>query len=454
MSETLSTRKPVLRELGEVIWLSLPIIITMTSHAFMQSVDALMLGRHSSDEMAAVSPAGMLYFIFAAALIGLISCNNTFVSQSIGRGEFKECSRYTVHAIYIAVMVQPLVIPLIIWSDSIFALLPHEQHIQVLESSYFRIRLMQLTSAGTVIALSSFFQASGKPVIPMITGIIANALNILGDYILIFGNWGFPEMGIRGAAWATTACSYVEAAMLCGIFLSSVYNKKYETRRWLPVDFHRIWRLLRIGIPSGTNHALDIVSWSVYVTIVLGRLGTTVLAGFTAAMQILHLPFMLTIGLSIGVTALVGRYVGRKDIAGAKRQAYLGMGIACSYMTVLVVTTVIFRRPLLQLFSEKPEVIRVGSIIIMYFALFQFSEALGMISRAALQGAGDTKFPAIALPLVAFLFFLPLGFYIGRQDVWGLHGCWIATTAYAWIVNAILLWRFISERWRKIDIFK
>ncbi len=448
------TRKSLLNELGEVLRLSLPIIVTTLSHTLMQFVDVLMLGKYGRLELAASSPAGMTFFVVASFLIGINSCNNTFVSQSMGRGHPSECARYTVHAIYLALIAQVLMIPLIIGGHVVFEFFAHEPEIRVLETTYFRVRGFQLGGVGMVVALATFYQGTGRPVIPMIAALVANALNVLGNYLLIFGKFGFPEWGIFGAGLATTVMTYVQVLILLGVFLSRRTHAKFTTRRWRPFELQRIRRLLAIGVPAGVSFALDVASWAIFINLVIGRLGTNTLAGSNVAGQIMALSFMPTVGLGIAVTALVGRYIGKGDIPGAKRRAYVAMACACSYMTLMGVLFVLFRGPLIRMFSSEPEIVRVGGIILCYAALFQFSDAIGILSHAALKGAGDMKFAAIVHVLTAWFFFLPLVLFLGRGQAWGVHGAWISATAYIWIIDVIFFRRFVGERWRKIDIFK
>jgi MATE family multidrug resistance protein len=452
----MENRRSTFRELGEVFRFSLPIIVTMSSQALMQFVDALMIGHVGKNELAAVSPAGLTFFTFAAFMMGVVSCNNTFVSQSLGRDELDQCGRYTVHAIFIAWMAQALMLPLIINAPVIFSAYGHAPEVQQLEVSYFRALSFRLAGAGMIVSFSTFFQGTGRPHIPMITGLLANVFNIVGDYALIFGHFGFPAMGLLGAGIATTVGTCLEATLLLLLFLSPGRNALYGTRRWLPIEPRRIKQLLRIGIPSGITFGLDLASWTIFMAWAIGRLGTDVLAGNNAASQIMHMSFMPAVGLNIGITALVGKHIGKKDIPGAKRRAYLGMVCACGYMTVMGVMFFLFRRPLIGLFlaEPKPEIIAAGGISLGYIALFQFSDSIGILSAGALKGAGDTKYTAVVQVLTAWFFFLPLVFYLGRPEALGIHGAWLAATLYIWIYDILLFWRFVSERWRKIDIFQ
>ncbi len=454
MREDLIPPRPLFGEVREVVALSFPIVVTLASHTIMQCVDALMLGRYGRNELAAVVPAGLVYFTLAAFLIGLIGCNNTFVSQSFGAGRTHECARYTIHAVYIALAAQVLVVPLILFASPLLALFGHETAVHKLETTYFRVRALQLAGTGMVVALSTFYQGTGRPLIPMLTGIAANALNVVGDFCLIFGEYGFPEWGIFGAGLTTTVATYVEVALLLICFLAPEIHRRFNTRTWNPFDLRKVRQLLRIGLWTGVNFFLDIGSWTLFVAWLMGRLGTDVLAGNGAASQIMRLSMMPAIGLNIGVAALVGKHVGMGDVAGAKRRAYTAMGIACAYMTLMGILFVIFRRNLIGLFSSNPDVLNAGSTILVYMALFQFIDAIGILSHGSLKGAGDTKFPAMVALITAWVFFLPAAWWFGRPEVYGIHGAWISAVIYIWIVDVILFWRFVGGKWQKMDIFK
>lgn len=444
------------KELGEVFRFSLPIIITMTSQASMQFVDAIMIGHAGQDDLAAVSPGGLTFFTLASFMMGVISCNSTFVAQSLGRDELDQCGRYTVHSVFLAWLAQVLFVPFIIYAPLIFRAYGHSLEVQQLEVEYFRALGFRMAGAGMIVSLSTFFQATGRTHIPMITGIIANIFNIGADYALIFGKFGFPEMGLFGAGIATTAGTWLEAIMLLLLFLSPRGNSLYLTRKWLPIEPIKIRQLLRIGVPSGVTFGLDLASWTIFMAWAIGRLGTDVLAGNNAASQIMHMSFMPAVGLNIGITALVGKHIGMQDIPGAKRRAYMGMVCACAYMTVMGILFFVFRRPLIGLFlsDPKPEIIAAGGISLGFIALFQFSDSIGILSAGALKGAGDTRFAAGVQIVTAWIFFLPLVYYLGKPEVWGLHGAWLSATVYIWVYDILLFWRFVSERWRKIDIFR
>jgi MATE family multidrug resistance protein len=441
-------------DLSEVIRLSLPIIITMGSQTMMMFVDALLVGRFGKHELAAAGPAGLTFMVFGTFMLGLVSCNNTFVSQCLGRSEPGGCGRYTVHCIYIGFIGQLLMLPLIAGAPMIFRLFHHEPVVMGLEITYFRVLALRMAAMSVVAALAAFYQGTGRPIVPMITGISANALNFILDLGLIFGYLGFPRLGLFGAGIATTSASCAEAAALLTLYLSRREQERFATRSWAPFEWKKLTQILRIGIAAGATYALDLGSWAIFVSFVIGKFGADVLAGNNAATAFMQVSFMPAYGLSIGLTALVGRYIGQGDYRAAKRRTYLGMACACCYMTVMGTLFYIFRRPLIGLFRQEPAVIAAGSLILTYIPLFQFADAFGIVSAGALKGAGDTRFPAVAQIVFAWLLFLPLVFVLGNPRVGGLRGAWTAATVYIWIYDLVLLWRFLGGRWRRINIFE
>lgn len=443
--------------MGEVLGMSLPIIVTMLSQTAMQFVDTLFLGWYGEAELAAATPAGLTFFTLGAFMLGVMSCNNTFVAQSLGRGQPHDCARYTVHALLLGLAAQAVMLPLMTFAPLIFQGFGHEPRVQELEVEYFRMLSWRMAGMSMLAALAAFYQGTGRPAVAMVTGIAANVVNALGAYALVFGKWGLPEMGIRGAGLMTTLATYFEVALLLAVFLSRPVHEKFQSRQWRPIEWKRVWQIVRIGFPAGVTFALDLGSWTLFIAGVVGKLGKDVLAGNNAAMAVMHLSFMPAVGLSIGVTAVVGRHIGMGDIDGAKRRAYLGMAAACVYMTLMGVLFFILSEPLVRLFFRAPleqlDAVRYGALILSYVVFFQFSDAIGIVSAGALKGAGDTRFPALAQIVLAWCFFLPFVLWLAQPQLGGIHGAWVAATIYIWLYDAVLFWRFLSERWRKIDIF-
>ncbi len=449
------------RELGEVVWLSFPIIITMASYTVMQFCDVRMLGRHDVNELAAVMPASSCFYLLATLLMGTLSIVRTFVAQSLGRGRKRDAPAYVWQGIYLSLIWGA--VALIAWpfAERFFDAAGHAAEIRPLEVSYFRIMLLRVPALGLWFALAGYYQATKRPVVPMIAALVGAAANILGNYALIFGAWGFPEMGITGAAIATVLASALQAAWLLVPFLGRRERAEYGTGSAWRFDRARCWQLTRFGFPAGAGWAVTQASFTLFFMWIIGSLGKEALAANNAAFQVLHLSFMPAIGLNIGVQAIVGHHIGMGDRAGAKRRAYRATGLAIAFMVTMGALFVIFRETLIDQFlpddlakDAVARVVEMGGTMLIIGAVFQAFDAVAIVSHGALKGAGDTRFPMFVNIICSWGVFVPLAWYLTQVRGMGVVGAWLPLPIQVVLSGGINFWRFASGAWRKIDIFE
>ena len=437
----------------EVLYMALPMIVAMASSTVMHFVDSWMVSRVGTSEIAAVAPAGAWVFILIGFLIGLLSCTSTFVGQSFGAGNYRDCARYAWQGVYISLVLGGAAILLWPTAPALFAAVGHGAEVQQREVIYFQVRLFSITGLTMSVALGSFFQAVSRPRIPMVVVILANVVNAVLDYVLIFGKLGFEPMGIRGAAIATVIASSIQGLIMLAVFLTPSFNEKFSSRRTAQWDWHRIGRLFNIGWAAGLNFALDVASWSVFTNFLVGRLGDIPLAASNIANQIMHLSFMPTFGLSMATTALAGQWIGRNEFGEAKRRTYIALKIAMAYMFTMGMLFLLFRRQLISFFRNDPEVVAIGSSILIVAAVFQIFDAIAIVTRGALKGAGDTRWVAAFTVGYAWLVFLPASYLMAFKLGLGAVGAWMGAAVYIFCLALTLLWRYHSDRWRTIDIF-
>ena len=448
---------PVYRSpLHEVLSMALPPLVGMMSVSVMQFADFWMVARIGKEETAAVSPAGILVFVFISFFGGALSCTNTFVSQDFARRKFADCARYTWQGIYIALVAG--LASLLLWplAPAIFAGMGHEAALQPLEVSYFRWRLLSIGSMAVMMTLSGFFQGVSRPRITMVTSVAANGLNIFLNWVLIHGHLGLPRLEITGAAIATSIAAGLQAAALVTIFLTGRFARTFETRRQWRWDLRRARKLLHIGWPAGLQWMLDVLSWGVFTGWLVGRLGADPLAASNIAAQIMHLSFFPTVGLGVATTALVGQYIGRGDPETAHARAMTTLKLGMAYMGLMGVLFFVFRRELIALFTAEndPTIIAIGANTLILAAFFQAFDAMCIIYSSALKGAGDTRFPAVVSIAYNWLIFLPSSLLMGWVLGWGAVGAWGGATLFICALGLTLRWRWNRGTWKKIDIFR
>ncbi len=443
-------------DLREVIRISLPIIIGMASHTAMTFADALMVSclPDGNRQLAAIGPAGSAFFTFAVLVLGTGRGTATFVSQSFGRGRHRDCARYAWQGLYLALLAQAVAGALWPVAPRFFGLFPHDPDIRGLETSYFQIRLLHIFGTASYAVLSSYFQGTHRTKTPMVCAIVANAINLVANYILIFGKLGLPAMGLRGAAIGTVIASYVQAGALLYFFLRVAERRRYGTNRNIGFDPARFARLMRVGLPIGISFMLNLGSWAIFALFIIGSLGSNMMAAHTACINLMRLSFMPAVGLNQGVTALVGRYIGEKDLAKAHRCYHAALVLGIGYMMFMGAIFFLFRHRLIGIFSDKPEIVAAGATILIFAAIFQAFDGLDIITHGALRGAGDTVFPATIAIIMSWLVFLPLAYVLTQVIDWGVAGAWLAATINVTIISIILFARFSGGKWHEIDVFR
>ena len=433
--------------------MAFPIILGMFSFVAMQFVDQWMVSKLGTESLAAVGSAGLWSYAVTTFVLGIVGCVSTFASQSLGRGNLGHCSAYTWQGIYVSWAAGLLIFVFWPLSEWFFGSMGHAPEVTRLEIIYFQIRLCGFVFIIWQGALAAFFQAINRTVIPMYAALAANVVNVVFDYLLIFGKFGFPQWGIGGAAVATVASLLVQVLMLQTVFLNAHYDEIYRTRRTLAPSMPKIRELLAIGLPAGVTQFMDILVWGLFTSFLVGSFGSTQLAAHNTAIIYLHVCFMPALGIHYAIAPIVGQWIGRGRLDLAKARTVTSVKLAISWTTFVGIQIAIFGEPLMRVFSDDPEIIRIGKTLLLLSAIFQAFDGLNIVVSGALRGAGDTRWLAIVMTALAYLLFMPLAYVLavplGGQAV----GAWIGATIYIIVLSFLLFWRFKSERWRDINIF-
>ncbi|MHC4759554.1 MAG: MATE family efflux transporter [Planctomycetota bacterium] len=433
-----------------------PMIVTTISFTVMQFVDRYMVSRLGTESLAAILPAGFVSFVPASFAMAAITSVNTFVSQSLGRGEKYKCADYCWQAIYMGVAY--FLVVLFILSPiapSIFQLFRHPAEVVKLEVIYFRIMLYAQLMTVLVWSTSQFFMGIHRPIIIMYASLVSQFVNVAANYILIFGKLGLPAMGIAGAGWGTFIGVSCGAAIRIAVYLGPNINKEFKSRKIFRIDFLKIRDLLKVGFPAGIGFMINMAAWAIILFGLAGKFGKEALAATSSVFSCMNFSFMPIVGLGTALTAAVGKSIGkaRKDIAIKQTGACLR--VALIYMGIVGLSFFIFRKPLMGFWSSDDKVIEIGMNIFIFAAVFQIFDAFVITYNDALRGAGDTLWLAIVEAVAAsgimglggicMLLFFP---QFGVLGAWFVATLKIITVAYAY------RWRFKSNRWMEIDLFK
>jgi MATE family multidrug resistance protein len=445
-------REPHRLPIVELLLLAGPTIAQMASYTVMQFADRWMLASVGDLEAAAAGTAGITYFAVIGFGFGVLLIVNTLASQSFGREDYTSAGRYLWQGIWFALAFGALTMFLFPYAPQLFTMMGHEPRMARLESDYLRVVALAGWLKLACVAMSEFLRGIHRPGIVFVGSVGGVFANFFFNWLLIYGNWGFPAMGVAGAAWGTNAAVCVELLVMAAYVMRPSIARLFNTYDWaLRRDL--FVRLLRVGVPAGFQLICDIVAWTVFLNVIVAGFGTAALSANSFAFSYMHVCFMPAIGVGAAVTALVGKYIGmgRPDIAA--RRAHLGFVVCAIYMISSGALLFLFRDELIGLFSKDPEVLRIGGRIMLFVALYQIFDAMFVVYVGALRGAGDTLVPAVVQTVLVWTIVVGGGVMISRvAPEWGVVGPWTLATFFGACLGVFLLARFLRGRWKQIRL--
>jgi MATE family multidrug resistance protein len=440
--------------LAELLHLAAPTVAQMASYTLMQFIDTWILAHAGTGVAAptAASNAGILSFAVISLGMGVLFVVNTLVSQSFGRKDYPACGQFLWQGIWFSVVFWLLLLPLLFVLPNVFLGVKHEPALAHLEGIYLQIVLGASILKLATTVLEQFFLGVNRPGAVAIATFGGVAINAAAAWILIMGRLGLRPMGVTGSAIAQNIGVGVEGLIVLLFLSSATLRKTYGLRAWR-MNPSQMWTLIKVGVPSGIQIVADILAWSVFMMWVMGVFHTEAMAANIFVFRYMSVSFMPAYGISVAVTALVGRYIGmgRPDIAAAR--ANLGFAVAGLYMLACGALFFLYRRTLMMLFTDDPQVLVIGQRLLIFAAVYQLFDAMYIIYNGALRGAGDTLMPAIATAVLCWGMTIFGGYAIART--WpqlGPTGPWLAATAYGITLGAFIWLRFARGRWKSINL--
>jgi multidrug resistance protein, MATE family len=486
------TRHP----LWEMIRLAIPSVATMTSFTVMQFIDALMVARITTNDaeramnIAAQGNGGVMSFVPLSIIMGIASMINTFVSQNLGAGQERKAAAYAWTGLWLALFGALAVVPYGLAMPFIFNLQhggdPNISPRQIeLQTQYAQVLVFGAFFLLAARAISHFFYGLHRPTIVLIAAVAGNLTNIFGNWLLIYGNWGFPQLGVMGAAIATVIGTMVELAIPLVVFLSSSMHARYATRTPWRFSWPHLKDLFKTGWAPALMFGNEMICWAIFMSALVGRFGPDQNAASWIALRYMHMSFMPAVGMSIAIAAMVGKCMGAKRPDLAAKRAWLGIYVAMAYMTLCAIAMIVFREPLVGYFlqdaiksvtdlsaidatqatqaaelaaqqaASRDVVMTVGMQLMILAALFQTFDGLGIAVLGALRGAGDTLVPGIVTMILTWTCIIGVGYSIMHfAPQLGALGPWLGAAVYIIALGIFLLTRFLSGKWKSIDLLK
>ncbi|GHU68725.1 MATE family efflux transporter [Clostridia bacterium] len=440
---------------GNLVQIALPSVMEMVLISLIGSADSIMVGSLGPESLAAVGltdqPRMLLMSVFFALNIGVTA----IVARRKGQGDRADANRTLRNALVILTALG-IVMGIV---GSAFA----RQFMKLagampdtidLATNYFRIVAMAVPINAMTMCISAAQRGTGNTRITLMVNLTANLVNIVFNYVLIYGKLGLPRLGVTGAAVAT------DIGFVVGLVLA-LYSIAHRKKRdsFLVVHPSDDWRLNRETIRSlvkvGGNSMLEQVAlrvgFMVYAVIV-ARLGTLEFAAHQAAMKFMNLTFTFGDGIGVAGTALVGQMLGQKRPDLAQMYGKIAQRIAMCVSLTLLGFLIGFRRPLVSLFSNDPTVLAMAAEVMIICALIQPFQTTSVVISGCLRGAGDTRYVALVMYLCVMGIRPLLSFTAVYVLQVGLIGAWLSTLIDMAVRMTLVYRRFASGKWFEIKV--
>ena len=437
----MAPRRSFLREgFLPVLRLALPVIAAELGWMGMGVVDTLMVGPLGAAALGGTGIGSTLFIAVGIFGMGLLLGLDTTVSQAFGAGQREECDRWLMAGLWLAVLATPP-LALLLWLVHVNLpafgfhpdVLPHVQ-------AYFPIVGLSLPPLLLYAALRRYLQASSKVGVIAFTLVSANLVNVVVNWVLIHGIGPFPELGVRGAAWATVLSRVYMAAVLAVVAWRLHRGAAVRVLWRLPVD--RVRRLAALGGPAAAHLTFEVGVFSA-VTAIAGQLEPAALAAHHIALNIASVVFMVPLGVSAAAAVRVGQHIGRRDPHGARQAGWAAILLVLAIQAIsalaFVLVPVLFIRP----FSVEPAVVVIAVQLLGIAAAFQLFDGLQVTATGALRGLGETRLPMFVSLVGYWVSGLPLGWWLCFRGGYGVNGLWLGLAASLSLVGTalLLLWQ-------------
>jgi MATE family multidrug resistance protein len=440
-----------------ILRIAVPLIITSASFTVQNFCDRMFLAWYSPAALQAAVPAGILFFTLVCGFMSTAAFANSLVAQYYGSGDLRSCSRSVAQAIILALCSFPLILLLIPAGRWMLSLSGHAPEVMAAEKTYLTILLAGGLFLPLSSAVSSFFSGRGLTKVIMLCALLGTVVNLLLNWLLIFGVGPFPEMGIAGAAVASVISGFISPLIMLGLYFSKKNDRLYNTRRLFYFDAPLFRRLLKFGIPSGIHMALDIGAFSLFVLLV-GRLGDTALMAANIALSVNMIAFMPSVGIGQAAGTLVGQHLGRRDLDGARKAGWRAVHVGWFYTVFAALTFVLMPEVYIRLFARGDvpfdEIFDLARTLLLFASGWGLMDSTNLILSGALRGSGDTHFVMWYETSMAWLFFAAGELLIVLVLKLGVIAAWAWALIYICLLAIGMIARFRSKRWQAIELIE
>ena len=425
-------------------------VLARASQSVVTFADAIQVKHLGYQAIAATATGGLNVMGFVIIAMGAAFIIQSFVSQLAGRGDADQAPRFAWYGLVIALIALAL-------APLIGPVLAHSQYSPQVRDKMTDYMAIRLTSVGAIVgveALGNWYGGLGNTWMQMIAGIITMVAAVVLNWVLINGHLGAPEMGVNGAALASTIASFLGFG-----FIAIAFWRRWggaPRARATGMSLREFRRVLRFGLPNGLNWFLEFAAFQLFVNVVLANLGDETVAALNVVIAVNSISFMPAFGLASAGAILCGQAIGRGDRGAVWPQVKATLLCTMAWMGAIGVVYLAFPGRVLALFASDRagELVAIGTSMLLISAAWQLADAVGMTLSETLRAAGDTAWTAGARLLLAWLVFTPAAFLVVMRFGGGANDAMLCLVGYLGLLASALAWRFRSGGWKRIELLE
>ncbi|MEL6914263.1 MAG: MATE family efflux transporter [Pseudomonadota bacterium] len=440
-------------ETKAMLALGLPLAGSLVAQVALGATDTLMMGWYGVPELAALTVATSFFFILFLAVSGFAWAALPMIAAAAERGDDQEVRRVTRMGLWLVTAFGTLCVLPLWFAEPILLAAGQEPEIARLGQDYLRIACWSIFPQLWIMVLKSYLSALERTGVVLWATVFALLPNAAVNYVLIFGNYGAPEMGVRGAAVATLTVGSLTCALLLAYALRQFPEHAILARVWRP-DREIIARVFRLGWPIALTSVSE-VGLFVASALLMGIIGTVELAAHGIVLNIASLTFVVHLGLSQAATVRAGRAVGRASLVDLARAGKVAVTLSLFFVGVTVAFFLGVPETLVRTFLNPAEaefeaVLAMGVFLLAMAALFQLVDAAQVVALGLLRGVQDTEVPMYMAAFSYWVVGLPVAAGLGLWLGLGAFGVWLGLAAGLAVAAALLMYRFWRVSGRRL----
>jgi MATE family multidrug resistance protein len=453
--------KQYTREFKYNLHLATPVILGMLGHTFVAFADNVMVGQLGTAELAAVSLGNSFVFVAMSLGIGFSTAITPLVAEADGAGDAREGRRILRHGLVLCTLLGIALFGLVLLSKPLMYLMDQPEEVVVLAIPYLDLVAFSLIPLIVFQAFKQFSEGLSKTRYPMYATIVANVINIVLNYLLIFGALGFPKLGIVGAAIGTVIARVGMCVFIWAIFKSRPFFEPYVKRLSFRAIEKRIFRkIMELGFPSALQMFFEVAIFTAAIWM-SGVLGKNPQAANQIALNLSSMTFMFGMGLGVAAMIRVGNQKGLRDFPELKR-------VASSIFLMTIILEIVFaavfllgRHLLPKIYldiddlnnqADNMEVLAIAARLLLVAAFFQISDGLQVVVLGALRGLQDVRIPTLITFIAYWAVGFPISYYLGLHTSLESTGIWIGLLSGLTVSAFMLYLRFRHKTHRLIQV--